>query len=462
MTDREDTRPMDDDRSEQHPDEGTIHAWLDGALDGAATDALAAHVASCRACAERVAEARGLIAGASRIVRALDERTTSATPAWGQAAVPATTAAVREPGSGSVWRLLRVTPARAAIAATLLVALGVSLTYTRAAVDSEAVRESSLRSEMAREADGGSATSSAAAGAPVVAAAPAAAPRGDALLDSAVARNLAVAQPPRAVKAAPGLAVPVPEPAASGAVVGDVAASRRVAVGRATVQAQRESLAGTSPDQLAARSSGVANPARAEETVAARRAENAAIPTAPAAAPADLRLRGTGATPAPECYRVESASGATATWGTVALPLVIAVDAPDRARVLTVAGQPTEASARVSSAGDDSLRLSLRRIGYEGTLTLGAAAETRAGVMRSRPTAATLSQVVTSSAAPESAEARRQVTPQRRIPVRRDVARDSAAAPPPRAAAADAAAAESAVRAAPAVPVVARRVPCPR
>ena len=56
----------------QHPEEGTIHAWLDGALPADEAAALEAHAAGCSECAARVAEARGLIAASSRIVGALD------------------------------------------------------------------------------------------------------------------------------------------------------------------------------------------------------------------------------------------------------------------------------------------------------------------------------------------------------------------------------------------------------
>lgn len=56
----------------QHPDEGTIHAWLDGALSTEEASALEAHIAECSECAARVAEARGLVAASSRIVGALD------------------------------------------------------------------------------------------------------------------------------------------------------------------------------------------------------------------------------------------------------------------------------------------------------------------------------------------------------------------------------------------------------
>ena len=56
----------------RHPDEGEIHAWLDGALAADEASWIEAHVAGCARCAEEVATARGLIAGASRILLALD------------------------------------------------------------------------------------------------------------------------------------------------------------------------------------------------------------------------------------------------------------------------------------------------------------------------------------------------------------------------------------------------------
>ena len=56
-----------------HLDEGTIHAWLDGALSADEARRVEAHVGSCTTCADAVAEARGLIAASSRILTALDE-----------------------------------------------------------------------------------------------------------------------------------------------------------------------------------------------------------------------------------------------------------------------------------------------------------------------------------------------------------------------------------------------------
>ncbi|MEP6509827.1 MAG: zf-HC2 domain-containing protein, partial [Gemmatimonadales bacterium] len=59
-------------RRMQHPDEGMIHTWLDGELPAEESAAMESHVATCQQCASAVAEARGFMAGASRIVSALD------------------------------------------------------------------------------------------------------------------------------------------------------------------------------------------------------------------------------------------------------------------------------------------------------------------------------------------------------------------------------------------------------
>jgi hypothetical protein len=71
----------------QHLDEGMMHAWLDGALSADEAARVERHAAECADCAALVAEARGLVAGASRILSALDD-------------VP-----VVVPGAGSGWRV---------------------------------------------------------------------------------------------------------------------------------------------------------------------------------------------------------------------------------------------------------------------------------------------------------------------------------------------------------------------
>lgn len=56
----------------EHLDEGTIHAWLDGALPPDESARVEAQSASCAECAALVAEARGLVAASSRILSSLD------------------------------------------------------------------------------------------------------------------------------------------------------------------------------------------------------------------------------------------------------------------------------------------------------------------------------------------------------------------------------------------------------
>jgi hypothetical protein len=56
----------------EHLDEGTIHAWLDGALPPDESALVESAAESCAECAARVAEARGLIAASSRILSSLD------------------------------------------------------------------------------------------------------------------------------------------------------------------------------------------------------------------------------------------------------------------------------------------------------------------------------------------------------------------------------------------------------
>jgi hypothetical protein len=100
-----------------HLDEGTIHGWLDGELSDAERTRVERHVAECAQCAAAVAEARGMIAGAARIVSALDSVPGGVIPKAPPVARP----------SRSLWRTLGVTPARAAFAATLLIAVAATL-----------------------------------------------------------------------------------------------------------------------------------------------------------------------------------------------------------------------------------------------------------------------------------------------------------------------------------------------
>jgi hypothetical protein len=81
------TEPTDDDvlrvtwTADGHVDDGTIHAWLDGAFDEVNAHAVSVHVTACATCSAAVAEARGLLAGSSRILRALDDVPAGVVPA---------------------------------------------------------------------------------------------------------------------------------------------------------------------------------------------------------------------------------------------------------------------------------------------------------------------------------------------------------------------------------------------
>src|SRR5690348_7248777 len=86
----------------QHPDEGTIHAWLDGALGSDEVRALEAHIAGCEQCAAAVTEARGLLAASSRILLALDSVPGGVLPAAGAEA--ASDERVLPIGRSSRWR----------------------------------------------------------------------------------------------------------------------------------------------------------------------------------------------------------------------------------------------------------------------------------------------------------------------------------------------------------------------
>src|SRR5689334_15808087 len=112
---RKASRKKKDEVRMQHLEEGTIHAWLDGALPPLEAEQVAKHAAECAACAAAVAEARGIIAGSARIVSALDEVPGGVIPNAGPAKAPVV--------GVSAWRRLRLTPGRAALAATILLAV---------------------------------------------------------------------------------------------------------------------------------------------------------------------------------------------------------------------------------------------------------------------------------------------------------------------------------------------------
>lgn len=118
----------------QHPEEGTIHGWLDGALPADEAAAVEAHVAGCSECAARVAEARGLIAAASRIVGALD-------------VIPSGVIPVRKPARRA-WYMSNQLRAAAAV---LIVAAG-SLLVMRGGQKTQAERAVTLAAKQSQSA----------------------------------------------------------------------------------------------------------------------------------------------------------------------------------------------------------------------------------------------------------------------------------------------------------------------
>lgn len=372
-----------------HPDEGTIHAWLDRQLDDTSAATLEAHLQRCDECAERVAEARGLIAGTSRILSSLDE---DDSPASDKPAVESWRPAVLPTRRARGIPTFRFTPARSAIAAVLVVAVATAIVREN--------RQSSSR------------------------------------LASEAAASAVVASAP--VTSAPVASAPVANaPVASAPVQPDTTAGARVAAARTFARTQRETTVSTDRARVAQVpsapvASGVAG---GVSSGVSRGAEPApSMPTPP---------RALSGVEAPQCYRVESAAGTEATWGPVALPFVLALDRPatsNAARLVMTTGQESEAHAVFERRGDDSLLFTLRRIGYTGTLAVGVPGEVRAGVMRSSPATMHLESVVV-TAAPTAGESRRALR-------KSSAARADSAPPAPDR------------EAAPAVPVVVRRVEC--
>jgi hypothetical protein len=106
----------------QHPDEGTIHAWLDGALSPDEAARVEAHARECPECAAAIAEARGFIAASSRILTALDNAPRGVIPV----------AAPKKRFDPFIWR----------IAATVLVVAGGTLVVMRSRGGGERVEAS--------------------------------------------------------------------------------------------------------------------------------------------------------------------------------------------------------------------------------------------------------------------------------------------------------------------------------
>ena len=119
----------------RHLDEGTIHGWLDGALGADEARAVESHIAECRDCASSVAEARGLIAGASRVLVGLDAVPAGVLPARhrsGEAGASDRHGWGRDRATAAVsrWRGFRASRLRVAAAVAFLAAGAVTVART--------------------------------------------------------------------------------------------------------------------------------------------------------------------------------------------------------------------------------------------------------------------------------------------------------------------------------------------
>jgi anti-sigma factor RsiW len=152
----------------QHPEEGTLHAYIDGELSAAEAATLELHVGECSLCAAALAEARGFVAAASRVITTLDTAPATAVaptaPVVLQPSAPARRA-VRPP-------IFRFPYARAA--ALLLLVGGTALVVDRSGTLARG--KSSQAESLTADVATASQVAPAAAGAPAISTAPVPAP----------------------------------------------------------------------------------------------------------------------------------------------------------------------------------------------------------------------------------------------------------------------------------------------
>lgn len=279
----------------QHLDEGTIHAWLDGALDADEAARVEQHAAECAACSTAIAEARGFVAGASRILGALDHTPGGVVPESRPGSLGA-----RRPTRASrpLWRVLHFTPARAAAAAVLIVAAGTVLVLRHAPNGAIGMQDTEAGPEFGRR-------SAPSAAAPVPSPTPAASP-----LASGPAQSQATAKADDGARR--GMAVATPKKSAARAAPDRVASANQspavmdsMSVVKAIVAAPAPPVASSAPSPMPSVIGGSA-PA-AQPRVAAGVAGRVAAPAAElmhrsVAAPTMSSLAG--------CYAVEADSAA--------------------------------------------------------------------------------------------------------------------------------------------------------
>jgi putative zinc finger protein len=115
----------------EHLDEGTIHAWLDGALAPDESARVESAAASCAECAALVAEARGLVAASSRILSSLDAVPAGVLPGTSANVDQLAALRARQRASTRHWWQDR----RVMVAASLVFVAGVSSLVLRSTPD---------------------------------------------------------------------------------------------------------------------------------------------------------------------------------------------------------------------------------------------------------------------------------------------------------------------------------------
>ena len=364
----------------QHPTDGTIHAWIDGELDATDSARLNAHATECARCAARIAEARGLVAGATRVIGLLDDMPL---PLMRPEAQPIAISVA--PARGSVWRMLRVTPTRAAIAAVLIVAVGIAFTREHAALDQTlptadgsalAIATSGKASSVAAPPAVASPNPASPVAAPVrttneapsVAVAPA---HGDSVLTSAIARRLATDQPARTVEAAQGAGIPSAPATVGNLMRMDTNSAKQVAEGRVASGAAVVAM-GAPADRLMAK--------------------------AATSVPADVG-----------CYRIDPVESVSATWNGVPLPVDVALIAnaglPDANGAPRYAITPVAGGNQIgawSRAAGDTLQIVLLGVNVTTSGVLNSSASGMTGMLRAvaRTTAPTAQLRASASVSP--------------------------------------------------------------
>jgi len=333
----------------QHLDEGTIHAWLDGALDAEESARVEQHARECKDCAAAIAEARGLVAGASRILAALDDVPAGVTPR-GAAGGGGSAMGDR---SRSLWGRLHLSPLRAAAAALVFLAAG-SVLVARS-------RPAAMRVDTAREAMSAASLPNAA---------PNASPNGASRRTSPVVaagqRNAPDTTEPKSLAAAAPAVAPKRDNAAMRMEVAASAGGAEKRPGLRAPVADSLSVSASTRDVAAVDSSSVRDSASVKETRALDVVKRSAAPAAivggvaqqpaPAAAPARgyANLAQSAAPSYVGCYAVNADSAAAlpqqlALDSTRALPLGDATaGVSGRAQRATVA-KPADVSHAVSA-----------------------------------------------------------------------------------------------------------------